>query len=165
MRVLAVGATGQFAGLVVPTLVSRGVQVTAFVHDPAKQDRARDAGADEAVAGDLRDPASVRAALGGVDGVFLIIPAFAPDSATLGMVTRTEIAALMTRYARREVTAQDADPGTALQGIPDGSVRNGLLAMFTEYTAHGFHGGNSLALRTILGPPCSLDDFFAELAR
>jgi uncharacterized protein YbjT (DUF2867 family) len=73
MRVLAVGATGQFAGLVVPTLVSRGVQVTAFAHDPAKQDRAGDAGADEAIAGDLRDPASVRAARGGVDGVFLII--------------------------------------------------------------------------------------------
>jgi hypothetical protein len=23
--------------------------------------------------------------------------------------------------------------------------------MFADYTAHGFHGGNSLALRTILG--------------
>ena len=33
-------------------------------------------------------------------------------------------------------------------------------------TAHGFRGGNSLALRTILGrTPRSLDDFFAELAR
>ena len=184
------------------------------------------------VVGDLRDPASVRAALDGVDGVFLIIPAFAPDSAALGtgvvaaaqaagvrrlvfsgvyhpslslvnhasmrpveesvyrseleftilqpamfmqgllggwqsavehgvfvmpyskdsamtfvdyrdvaeaaaiafttddlvngtfelaaggMVTRTELAALMTRYAGREVTAQDADPGTALRGCP-----------------------------------------------
>ena len=36
------------------------------------------------MAGDLRDPASVRAALDGVDGVFLIIPAFAPDTAALG---------------------------------------------------------------------------------
>jgi uncharacterized protein YbjT (DUF2867 family) len=35
MRVLAIGATGQFAGLVVPALVSRGVQVKALVHDPA----------------------------------------------------------------------------------------------------------------------------------
>jgi uncharacterized protein YbjT (DUF2867 family) len=34
--------------------------------------------------GDLRDPASVRAALDRADGVFLIIPAFAPDSAALG---------------------------------------------------------------------------------
>src|SRR5580693_1287246 len=82
VRVLAIGATGQFAGLVVPALVSRGVQVRALVHDPAKQDRVRDAGADQAVVGDLRDPVSLRAALDGVDGVFLIIPA--PDSAALG---------------------------------------------------------------------------------
>jgi hypothetical protein len=35
-----------------------------------------------------------------------------------------------------------------------------------DYTAHGFHGANSLALRTILGrTPRSLNDFFAELAR
>ena len=46
MRVLAIGATGQFAGLVVPALVSRGVQVRALVHDPAKQDQVREAGAD-----------------------------------------------------------------------------------------------------------------------
>ena len=46
-----------------------------------KQGQAKDAGADEVAVGDLRDPASVRAALDGVDGVFLIIPAFAPDTA------------------------------------------------------------------------------------
>jgi hypothetical protein len=45
------------------------------------------------------------------------------------------------------------------------ALRDDLLAMFAEYTAHGFHGGNSLALRTILGPPRSLNDIFAELAR
>src|ERR1700734_4177299 len=84
MRVLAIGATGQYAGLVVPALASRGVQVRALVHDPAKQGQVLKAGADEAVAGDLRDPASVRAALDGVDGVFLIIPAYAPDTAALG---------------------------------------------------------------------------------
>jgi uncharacterized protein YbjT (DUF2867 family) len=280
MRVLAIGATGQFAGLVVPALVSRGVQVRAFVHEPSNQERARDCGADQVVAGDLRDPPSVREALDGADGVFLIIPAFAPDSAALGtgvvaaaqaagvrrivfsgvyhpslslvnhasmrpveealyrsdleftilqpamfmqgllgawqsavergvfvmpyskdsamtfvdyrdvaeaaaiafttddlvngtfelaaggMVTRTEIAALMTRHARRAVTVQDADPGAALQGVPDGSMRDGLLAMFADYTAHGFHGGNSLTLHTVLGrPPRSLEDFFAGLAR
>ena len=279
MRVLAIGATGQFAGLALPALVSRGVQVRALVHDPAKRNRARDAGADEVVLGDLRDPASVRSALDGADGVFLIIPAFVPDTAALGagvvaaaqaagvrrvvfsgvyhpslslvnhaatrpieeslyhsdleftilqpamfmqgllsgwqsavehgvfvmpyskdsamtfvdyrdvaeaaatafatdelvngtfelaaggMVTRTEIAALMTRHAGREVAAQDVDPGTALQAVPDGYEREGLLAMFADYTAHGFHGGNSLALRTILGRrPRSLDDFFTELA-
>src|SRR5580693_3741217 len=75
MRVLATGATGQFAGLVVPALVSRGVEVRAFVRDPAKQGLAKDAGADEVAVGDLRDPAGVRAAPDGVDGMFLIIAA------------------------------------------------------------------------------------------
>ena len=84
MRVLAIGATGQVAGLVVPALVSKGVQVRALVHDPDKRDQVLAAGADEAVAGDLRDAASIGAALDGVDGVFLIIPAFAADTAALG---------------------------------------------------------------------------------
>ena len=280
MRVLAIGATGQYAGLAVPALVSRGIRVRALVHDPAKQDQVLKAGADEAVAGDLRDPASVRAALDGVDGVFLIIPAFAPDTAELGtgvvaaalaagarrivfsgvyhpslslvnhastrpveeavyrsgleftilqpamymqgllggwksaveqgvfvmpyskdsamtfvdyrdvaeaaaiafaaddlvngtfelaaggMVTRADIAALMTRYAGHDVSAQDADPADALRDMPDGFEKDGLRTMFADYTAHGFRGGNSLVLRTILGhAPRSLDDFFAELAR
>jgi uncharacterized protein YbjT (DUF2867 family) len=280
MRVLAIGATGQFAGLVVPTLASQGIQVRALIHDQAKQDQVKAAGADQAVAGDLRDPASMRAALDGVDGVFLILPAFAPDTAELGtgvvaaaqaagvrrivfsgvyhpslslvnhaaprlveeavyhsdleftvlqpamfmqglldgwksalsdgvfampyakdsamtfvdyrdvaeaaatafarddlvngtfelaaggMVTRTELAALMARYAGRDVAARDVDPGTALGDMPGGFMRDGLSAMFADYTAHGFHGGNNLALRTILGrAPRSLDDFFAGLAR
>jgi uncharacterized protein YbjT (DUF2867 family) len=37
VRVLVTGATGQFAGLVVPALVARGVEVRAFVRGPAKQ--------------------------------------------------------------------------------------------------------------------------------
>lgn len=59
MRVLAVGATGLFAGLVVPALVARGVQVRALGHDPAKADRVRELGAEEAVAGDLRERESI----------------------------------------------------------------------------------------------------------
>jgi uncharacterized protein YbjT (DUF2867 family) len=280
MRVLAIGAGGQYAGLVVPALVSRDVKVRALVHDPAKQNQVRQAGADEAVTGDLRDPASLRAALNGVDGVFLIIPAFAEDTAAVGTgvvaaaqaagvrrivfsgvyhpslslvnhastrpveealyrsdleftvlqpamfmqgllggwqsavsggvfvmpyskdaamtfvdyrdvaeaaavaftnddlvggtfelaaggtVTRTALAALMSQYAGREVTAQDADPAVALADMPGGFEKDGLLAMFAEYTGHGFHGGSNLVLRTILGrSPRSLTDFFAELAR
>lgn len=85
MKVLAIGATGRFARLVVPVLASRGVAVRALVHDPAKTGRVRDLGADETVAGDLRDRESIDAALKGVDGVFHVTPAFAPDSAKLGI--------------------------------------------------------------------------------
>ncbi len=284
MRVLAVGATGQFAGLVVPALVARGLRVRALVHDPAKVDRAMELGADETVPGDLRDRASIDAALRGVDGVFHITPAFAPDAAALGIdmvdaataagvdrfvfsgvyhpslalenhastrpveealyrsrlrftvlqpamflqglagswnsavehgvfampysqdaamtfvdyrdvaevaahalagvdvrgidldggtfelaaggtVTRTEIAAIMSRHAGRTVVAEDVDPERALGGMPDGSMRDGLVAMFRDYTAYGFHGGNNLVLRTILGrAPRTVEDYVAELA-
>ena len=279
MRVLAVGATGQFAGLVVPALVAKGVQVRALVHDPAKAGRVRELGADEQVAGDLRDRASIDAALDGVDGVFHVIPAFASDSTELGvkmvqaaeaagvarfvfqgvyhpslslanhadlrpieqalyrsamtfsvlqpamfmqglagawqtavkdatfsmpyskdaamtfvdyrdvaevvatafatdelvdgtfelaaggMVTRTEIAQVMSRYAGRTVVARDTSAEVALADLPAGGMRDGLAAMFADYSAYGFHGGNNLVLRTILGrPPRTLDQFFGELA-
>lgn len=279
MRVLAVGATGQFAGLVVPALVAKGLQVRALVHDPAKADRVRELGADEAVAGDLRDRESIDKALDGVGGVFHVTPAFAPDSAALGigmveaataagvdrfvfsgvyhpslslvnhasmrpieealyrsqlaftvlqpamfmqglngswrgavergtfampyskdsamtfvdyrdvaeaaaiafaaddlvngtfelaaggMTTRTEIAALMSRHAGRTITAEDVEPDVALADLPAVGMRDGLSAMFADYTAHGFHGGNNLVLRTILGrAPRTLDSFLGELA-
>jgi hypothetical protein len=35
----------------------------------------------------------------------------------------------------------------ALPGLPPGQMRDGLQAMFGDYTAHGIHGGNNLVLR------------------
>ena len=39
--ILAVGAAGRFAGLVVPALANRGVSVRGLVRDPAQGDQAR----------------------------------------------------------------------------------------------------------------------------
>lgn len=279
MQVLAVGATGQYAGLAVPALVSKGLRVRALVHDPAKADRVSGLDGVQAVAGDLRDRASIDAALDGVDAVFHVTPAFAPDAVELGvgmveaataagvkrfvfsgvyhpslslvnhadmrpieealyrsrmaftvlqpamfmqglagawtaavqrgvfampyskdsamtfvdyrdvaevaaialsgdelaygtfelaaggMVTRTEIAAMMSRHAGRAVVAEDVDPSVALAGVPAGGMRDGLTAMMNDYTAHGFHGGNNLVLRTILDrAPRTLEDYLGELA-
>ena len=85
MKVLAIGATGKFAGLVVPALVSHGIDVRAVVHEPDKKHIPLERGAGETVDADLRDPASLRAALDGADGVFLITPAFAPDATEMGL--------------------------------------------------------------------------------
>lgn len=85
MKILATGATGRFAGLVVPALVRSGLEVRGVVHDKAKAVIARGLGAQETVTADLRDPASLDAALDGVDGAFLITPAFAPDATELGL--------------------------------------------------------------------------------
>lgn len=60
----------------------------------------RELGADEAVAGDLRDRASIDAALTGVDAVFHGTPAFAPDSAELGVgMVEAATAAGVDRFA------------------------------------------------------------------
>jgi uncharacterized protein YbjT (DUF2867 family) len=280
VRVLTIGATGQFAGLAVPALVSRGLHVRALVHDPAKADQLAATGVDETVMGDLRDIGSMRAALRGTDAVFLVIPAFAEDSAELGtalvraaqqtgvrrvvlsgvyhpslslvnhssmrpieealyhsdleftilqpamfmqglasawtaalaagvfampyskdslmtfvdyrdvaevaaiafttgdlvngtfelaaggMITREQLAEVISRYAGRQVVAVDLDPVAALASLGDDFQRDGLKRMFADYTTYGFHGGNNLVLRTILGGnPRSLEDFFAELSR
>ena len=66
--VLVAGATGGTGSLVVAELVKQGYPVRAFVRDTAKA--AERLGADvEAVVGDLKDPASIAAALDGVGAV------------------------------------------------------------------------------------------------
>ncbi len=85
MKILMVGATGKYANHVLPELKQRGVTVRALVRDKNKVDAARQQGADEAVVGDLRDADSLHAAASGVEGVFHLNPAFAPDEAELGV--------------------------------------------------------------------------------
>ena len=72
--VLVIGATGQQGGATARHLLERGRPVRALVRDPDSPAAAalRAAGA-SLVAGDLDDPASLRAAMDGVHGVFLAL--------------------------------------------------------------------------------------------
>lgn len=83
--VLAVGASGRFAGLVVPELARRGAQVRGLIHRPDDADRVMSNGAAEVAVGDLTDPASLDAALEGVASVFYLAPAFLPREAEVGL--------------------------------------------------------------------------------
>lgn len=85
MKVLMVGATGQYASPVLPELKQRGVIVRALVRDERKSDAARQQGAEETAIADLNDSDSLRAAATDVDGVFHINPAFTPNEAELGV--------------------------------------------------------------------------------
>jgi uncharacterized protein YbjT (DUF2867 family) len=69
MRVLMVGATGRHAHLVLDELTNRGVAVRALVRNEERARVARDNGAEEAVTGDLTDPATLTGAVAGMDGV------------------------------------------------------------------------------------------------
>ncbi|NOW96359.1 SDR family oxidoreductase [Mucilaginibacter sp. SG564] len=76
MKVLMIGATGKFAGLVLPQLKKQGHHVIALVRDGNKGKQAEENGADQFVVGDLYDPATLESAVAGIEGIFHIIPAF-----------------------------------------------------------------------------------------
>ncbi len=84
MTILAVGAAGTLAGEIVPALVRRGAIVRGLVHRPEQMQLAKTRGASEVAIGDLSDPASLDAAMEGVEGVFHIGPVFAPEEVQYG---------------------------------------------------------------------------------
>jgi uncharacterized protein YbjT (DUF2867 family) len=85
MKVLMVGATGDYAHFVLPALKSRGATVRALVTTEDKRAEASAQGADEIAIGNLNDEQSLKKAAEGVDGVFHLNPAFAPNEAVLGV--------------------------------------------------------------------------------
>jgi uncharacterized protein YbjT (DUF2867 family) len=84
-RILATGADGKHAGLVVPELAKRGAHVRGLLGQPDHSDRVRQSGAAEIAIGDLENPTSLQAALQGADAVFYLAPAFLPHEAELGV--------------------------------------------------------------------------------
>jgi len=82
--VLAVGAAGPFAGLVVPELAKRGAKVRGLIRDAKQGDAVLKNGAAEVAVGDLTDRASLDIALKDMDAVFYIAPAFIPNEAEIG---------------------------------------------------------------------------------
>jgi uncharacterized protein YbjT (DUF2867 family) len=99
MKILMVGASGKYAGYVLPALKQRGATVRALVTSAEKCSEATKLGADEAVVGDLNDDQSLKRAALGVDGVFHINPAFQPNEAELGVaMVNAAIAAGVTKF-------------------------------------------------------------------
>lgn len=91
MKVLMVGATGKYAGYLLPELKRRGVRVRALVRSRESERVARERGADETALGDLQDARGLISAAVGVDGVFHVGPAFALREPQMG-VTMVEAA-------------------------------------------------------------------------
>lgn len=71
VKVLVTGATGNTGSGLVPALRSAGVDVRALVRDEAKAQPLKEAGA-EIVVGDLDQPATIEAAVQGVDKIYLL---------------------------------------------------------------------------------------------
>ena len=72
--ILVTGATGATGGSAVSSLVARGHQVRALVHEEDKRSEALRASGVEVVTGDLLDIDSVRSAMEGVSAAYFVYP-------------------------------------------------------------------------------------------
>ena len=131
--VLSVGAAGQFAGMVVPELAKRGVTVRGLITSREQSETARRNGAAETAIGDLRDPASLDAALKGVDRVFYIAPVFAPEEVQMGL---NMVEAARRAGVRRVVFSSVIHPILSSLGnhAAKAPVEEALVASDLEYT-------------------------------
>ena len=126
---LVVGAAGRFAGHIVPALAKRGVHPRGFVRTQEQADIARGNGAGEIAFGDLRDGASVEAALKGVERVFYISPVYEEDEAEMGIAF---VEAAKRAGVRRIVFSTIIHPSLDLQNhaskrpIEDALFKSGL---------------------------------------
>jgi uncharacterized protein YbjT (DUF2867 family) len=82
--ILAVGAAGKFAGLVVPELAKRGAFVRGLIRNAKDRAEVLKHGATEVAVGDLGDLESIETAMKGMSSVFYIAPAFLPEEAEVG---------------------------------------------------------------------------------
>lgn len=84
LKVLAVGAAGPSASLVLPELLKRNVSIRAFVHKPEDEPIVQKLGVVDIVVGELSDAGAVAKAVDGMDAVFYIAPAALENEAEVG---------------------------------------------------------------------------------
>ncbi len=131
--ILAVGAAGHFAGLVVPELAKRGAKVRALIRHAEQSEAVTRNGAAEVALGDLSDRASLDAVLTGVDSVFYIAPLGVPNEAEIGQGL---VAAAKRAGVRRIVFSALIHP--ILRALPHhiakAPVEEAILASDMEFT-------------------------------
>lgn len=150
-KVLAIGAAGHFASLILPELAKRGAQVRGFIRENKARDEVLAHGASDVAIGDLQDHASVEKALEGMDALFYIAPAFIPDESSTG---KHVVAAAVKAGVRRIVFSSvihpvlasldnHRDKGPVEEAIFESGLEYVILqpAMFFQNFAEGL-GGN-----------------------
>jgi uncharacterized protein YbjT (DUF2867 family) len=122
--VLVIGATGQQGGATAQQLLDRGRRVNALVRDPdsAGAGALRAAGAG-LVTGDLDDPASLRAAMEGVSGVFLVLtmmvgPRISPEGVAAEERRGKAVADLALESGVEHLVYSSLNGADARSGIP-----------------------------------------------
>ena len=155
--VLVIGATGQQGRTTTGELLRRGWQVRAFVRDLASPAAAklRDAGAN-LIEGDLDEPASVRAAMTGAYGVFMMLT---PMS---GVHITTEGIAAETRWGTAVVDlAAELSVAHLVYSSLRGAGQNAGVDYYAAKEAIEAHIHQSGIPATILRPTFFMDNLQA----
>jgi uncharacterized protein YbjT (DUF2867 family) len=131
--ILAVGAAGQFASLVVPELAKRGAKVRGLIQHPEQSNQVIKNGAAEVAIGDLTDRASLEAALKGVDSVFYISPAAMPNEVE---ISKSVVDAAKQAGVHRFVFSSLIHPiiGAMAHHIDKAPIEEAILASDMEFT-------------------------------
>jgi uncharacterized protein YbjT (DUF2867 family) len=168
--ILAVGAAGKFAGLVIPELVKRGATVRGLVKDEKQVDDVRRRGAAEVAVGDLGNRSSVRAALEGVDGVFYIAPAFLPNEVDVGKgVVEAARQAGVQRFVFSSVIhpiLSALENHAAKAPVEEAILTSGMEYSFlhpTVFFQNYAQGWPSLVETGVLAEPWSIDSRFSRV--
>ncbi|MDA2807762.1 NAD(P)H-binding protein [Nocardiopsis suaedae] len=141
--ILVTGATGTVGGAVARRLAGAGEDVRALVRSP---EAARLPAGVEVMRGDLSDPASVEAAMHGIDGVFLVwpLPGAAPVVPVLEAVRlHAERVAYLSSAGADPAAEEHGDPITATHSEVERALAASGLA-WTAVRAGGF-AANDLA--------------------
>lgn len=108
-RILVTGATGNVGGAVVAQLHAAGVPVRALVRGQADLPEGV-----QAVRGDLADPASLDAALEGLDSVFLVWPFLSAEGASDVIDAIRKRAKRVVYLSSEGVGSETEEPGEAI---------------------------------------------------
>ena len=169
--ILAIGAAGKFAGLVIPELAKRSAKVRGLIHHAEQADEVIKNGAVETVVGDLSDRSFLDTAMQDIDSVFYIAPAMMSNEVEVG---KSVIDAAKQAGASRFVFSALIHPTISAMShhIAKVPVEEAVIASDMEYTflhpAMFFQdvtaaGLADVAKKGVFSQPWSGDTYFSRV--
>ncbi|MFE0147614.1 DsbA family protein [Nonomuraea sp. NPDC059007] len=130
--ILVTGATGKVGGQVVAQLREQGVEARALTRDPKRPGE---------VYGDLADPATLDAALDGVDKVFLVWPTLSADERAAEVLKKITERVRRVVYLSSAGAEEEADPVNSSHRMIEGLIRESGVE-WTFVRGGGFAGND-----------------------
>jgi uncharacterized protein YbjT (DUF2867 family) len=149
--ILAIGAAGKFAGLVIPELAKRGAKVRGLIHHAEQADEVIKNGAMETIVGDLSDRAFLDTSMQDIGSVFYVAPAGIPNEVEIG----------------KSVIDAAKQAGVAKVPVEEAAIASDMeftflhpAMFFQDVTAAGLA---DVAKKGVFGQPWSADTYFSRV--